>query len=73
MNETFRAILQDIYHVSEKGGFMEMKDFERSLGLDGSVLRPILEDLKEKKLIVELPEGFQLTPEGRSFCRSRWV
>lgn len=73
MNQTTCNILQDIYHRSATGGFMRVKELERTLGLDGTELRSILEDLKEEKLIVELSEGFQLTPEGRSYCRSRWV
>jgi hypothetical protein len=65
-------ILQDVYHRTSGGSFITMGELETGTGMPASGLRPRLEDLKEMGLMVEHPEGFQLSPPGLRFCRSRW-
>ena len=50
-----------------------MDSLETLHGRSGSQLRPGLEDLKEAGLIVEHEEGFQVSLQGKAFCRSRWA
>ncbi len=66
-------ILHDIYHETSSGGFITMDSLETLHGRSGSQLRPGLEDLKEAGLIVEHEEGFQVSFQGKAFCRSRWA
>jgi len=52
---------------------MTLYDLETETGLSGSKLRPMLEDLKEESLLIEHPEGFQVSESGSYFCKRRWV
>jgi predicted transcriptional regulator len=66
-------ILHDVYHATSGGGFITMDELETLHGRSGSQLRPSLEDLKEDGLIVEHEEGFQVSRQGRTYCRSMWA
>ena len=68
-----RDLLNEIFHRTEKGDFVTMDELETEFGLSGSDLRPMLEDLKEARVVVEHHEGFQVTPHGITECRSRWA
>ncbi len=72
-NETALLILQDVYHRTSDGSFMTLGELETQTGRSGSNLRPFLEDLKEAGLVVEHPEGFQVSSTGLLYCRSRWA
>lgn len=73
MNAFAERILQDIFHRTANGSFITMGELETKEGMPASGLRPLLEDLKELGLVVEHPEGFQLSPPGLRFCRGRWA
>lgn len=66
-------ILHEIFHRAGKEKFITLYQLETETGFSGSRLRPMIEDLKEESLIVEHPEGFQLTENGIHFCKRRWV
>lgn len=66
-------ILHEIYHRAGREKFTTLYALETETGLSGSQLRPMLEDLKEESLIVEHPEGFQISENGTHFCKTRWV
>lgn len=66
-------ILQEIFNRAGTGRFMTLYELETETGLSGAGLRPMLEDLKEESLIVEHPEGFQISDSGFHFCKSRWA
>ena len=66
-------ILQEIFHRAGTEKFITLYELETETGLSGAKLRPMLEDLKEESLIVEHPEGFQITYSGDHFCKSRWA
>jgi DNA-binding transcriptional ArsR family regulator len=72
MDAVRERILQDICHRTADGSFITLGELETWTGKSGSALRPHLEDLKEAGLVVEHPEGFQVSPPGLGFCRSRW-
>ena len=65
-------ILHEIYHRAGTQRFITLYALEIETGLSGGELRPILEDLKEELLIVEHPEGFQVSDKGSHYCKSRW-
>jgi hypothetical protein len=66
-------ILYEIFHRAGTKNFITMYELEVETGMPGSKLRPIIEDLKEAGLIVEHPEGFQLSGNGLNRCRTLWV
>lgn len=66
-------ILQEIFHKAGSERFITLYDLETETGLSGSILRPMLEDLKEENLVIEHPEGFQLSESGIHYCRGRWA
>jgi ribosomal protein S19E (S16A) len=66
-------ILQEIFHHAGEKKFISFYEIEILTGCSGADLRPMLEDLKEATLILEHPEGFQISDSGRDFCRSRWI
>lgn len=66
-------ILQEIFHRAGTDRFMTLYELETETGLSGSALRPMLEDLKEESLVLEHPEGFQLSESGLHFCQRRWA
>ncbi len=66
-------LLQDIFQKTGGGDFLTLYELEVEFGLSGINLRSLLEDLKEENLIVEHPEGFQISEAGRLYCRSRWL
>ena len=66
-------ILHEIFHQAGSGNFITLYEIEILTGVAGGKLRPMLEDLKEESLIVEHPEGFQVSKEGENFCKTRWV
>ncbi|TGK17204.1 hypothetical protein EHO61_12345 [Leptospira fluminis] len=65
-------ILQDIFASTQDGGFLTMRDLELKVSESERRLRPILEDLKESRMIVEYSEGFQIAKIGSQYCRARW-
>ena len=71
MNRT--EILYEIFHNAGTDRFITMYELEIATGLSGAKLRPIIEDLKEERLIVEHPEGFQLSGNGLNRCRTLWI
>ena len=71
MNKT--EILQEIFHHAGENKFITFYEIEILTGCSGADLRPMLEDLKEETLILEHPEGFQISHSGRNFCKSRWI
>lgn len=66
-------ILQEIFHHAGDKKFITFYEIEILTGFSGADLRPVLEDLKEERLILEHPEGFQVSESGRDFCRTRWI
>ena len=66
-------ILHEIFHRAGSEKFMTLYELETETGLSGAKLRPMLEDLKEESLLVEHPEGFQVSENGMHFCKRRWV
>lgn len=66
-------ILHEIYHRAGTEKFMTLDELETETGLSGSVLRPMLEDLKEESLLLEHPEGLQISENGSHFCKRRWA
>lgn len=71
MNRT--DILYEIFHRAGTDRFITMYELEVNTGMPGSKLRPIIEDLKEERLIVEHPEGFQLSTRGFDHSRTLWI
>lgn len=71
MNRT--DILYEIFHRAGTDRFITMYELEVETGMPGSKLRPIIEDLKMERLIVEHPEGFQLSGNGLNQCRTLWL
>ena len=72
MNDRHLFVLSEIYFKTATGDFITMGDLETLSGSSGSELRPVLEDLKEERLIVEHQEGFQVSRHGLIFCKTRW-
>ncbi len=66
-------ILSEIYCRAGNKSFITMDELEIETGLSGQEIRSIVEDLKEELLIVEHPEGFQISHNGMHFCKTRWV
>ena len=65
-------ILSEIYFKTATGDFITMGELETLSGSTGEKLRPLLEDLKEERLIVEHQEGFQVSRHGLIICRTKW-
>ncbi len=72
MNEIQLRILNEIYHETGNGEFITMGELETVSGLTGAELRPILEDLKDRRMIVEHHEGFQVSTHGLITCKTKW-
>lgn len=66
-------ILSEIYSRAGNKNFITMNELETETGLSGKEIRGIVEDLKEELLIVEHPEGFQISDNGMHFCKTRWA
>jgi len=66
-------ILSEIYNRAGNKKFMTMNDLEIETGLSGKELRGMIEDLKDELLIVEHPEGFQVSDNGMHYCKTRWA
>lgn len=73
MNILTQNMLQDIYQKTSQHTFITLNELEVEFGISGSELRPLLEDLKEGGLIVEHKEGFQVSPGGINYCKTKWV
>ncbi len=65
-------ILNHIYYRTAGGEFITMYELETEFGMTGYDLRPVLEDLKNEQMLVEHPEGFQVSVNGLNYCRSIW-
>ncbi len=72
MNDEQLKLLNEIYHETADGRFTTMYALETITGLTGAALRPLLEDLKDARVIVEHEEGFQVSRHGLIVCRTRW-
>jgi len=66
-------ILSEIYSRAGNNRFITMDELETETGLSGNEIRAMIEDLKEELLIVEHPEGFQISDNGMHFCKTRWA
>jgi predicted TPR repeat methyltransferase len=66
-------ILSEIYSKAGNNKFITMYELETETGLSGNEIRAMAEDLKEEILIVEHPEGFQISDNGMHFCKTRWA
>ena len=66
-------ILSEIYSRAGNKNFITMDELETETGLNGKEIRGMAEDLKEELLIVEHPEGFQISDNGMHFCKTRWA
>lgn len=66
-------ILSEIYSKAGNKNFITMDELETETGLSGKEIRSLVEDLKEELLIVEHPEGFQISDNGMHFCKTRWA
>jgi ribosomal protein S25 len=66
-------LLHEIFHYAGREKFITLYDLEIKTGLSGSLIRPMLEDLKDEILIVEHQEGFQISETGFHFCKTKWV
>ncbi len=66
-------ILSEIYSKAGDKKFVTMNTLEIETGLSGKDIRALVEDLKEELLIVEHPEGFQVSDNGMHFCKTHWV
>ncbi len=66
-------VIHEIYHKAGTEEFITLYELETLTGLSGSQLRPMLEDLKEEILILEHPEGFQISEKGNHYCQTRWA
>lgn len=66
-------ILQEIFHQAGSKKFITLYEIEVLTGYSGIHLRTVLEDLKEERLILEHPEGFQVSEKGIHFCKSKWI
>lgn len=73
MDANSLALLQYLYHKTEKGGFISLYTLEVEFAMSGSKLQTYLEDLKESELVVESPDGFQISGRGILFGKTRWV
>lgn len=73
MDSITLSLLQYLYHKTQKGGFVSLYNMEVEFNLSGSKLQSYLEDLKESELVVESPEGFQISGKGILFGKTRWV
>lgn len=70
---TKTEILSEIYSRAGNKNFITMYELETETGLSGKDIRALVEDLKEELLIVEHPEGFQVSDNGMHYCRTRWA
>lgn len=66
-------LLSEIYSRAGNKKFVTMDDLETLTGLNGTVLRSLVEDLKDELLVVEHPEGFQVSDNGMHFCKTHWA
>ena len=66
-------ILSEIYSRAGNKSFITIDELETETGLSGKEIRGMAEDLKEELLIVEHPEGFQISDNGMHFCKTRWA
>jgi len=66
-------LLSEIYSRAGNKKFITMDSLETETGLSGKELRALLEDLKEELLVVEHPEGFQVSDNGMHFCKTHWA
>lgn len=66
-------ILSEIYSRAGNKKFITMDELETETGLSGKEIRAMVEDLKEELLVVEHPEGFQISDNGMHFCKTRWA
>lgn len=73
LNDLHHDVLRELFHETGNGDFLTFYQLEIITGMDGVQLRGLLEDLKAGILVMEHPEGFQVSPEGISYCRSRWA
>lgn len=73
MTQQRMNILHYLFSKTALGGFVPLYALEIEFALSGSELRTMLEDLKEAELVVEAPEGFQVSPGGINFGRTRWA
>lgn len=66
-------ILSEIYSRAGNKNFITMDRLETETGLSGKEIRAMVEDLKEELLVIEHPEGFQVSDNGMHFCKTRWA
>lgn len=73
MRDIRMNLLHYLYSKTARGGFVALYALEIEFALSGAELGALLEDLKEEELVVEAPEGFQVSPGGVNFARTRWA
>lgn len=66
-------LLSEIYSRAGNKKFITMDELETLTGLNGTGLRSLVEDLKDELLVVEHPEGFQVSDNGMHFCKTHWA
>lgn len=66
-------LLQDIYQKTSRTKYINMDALMLEFGTTEHRLRPILEDLKDNCLIIEHDEGFQISPQGINYSKTRWI
>ncbi len=66
-------LLLELYDMTRDGSFASLYELEIKLGIPAWELRSLAEDLKNRILVDEHPEGFQISREGIQHATSRWV
>ena len=73
MQQEQEDILREIFFNDQRNQLLGIDDLEVLTGKSSGELRPHLEDLKSKQLIIENRRKLELSKEGRHHCASLWV
>lgn len=68
---TTEQILQELYQ--RRGKQVSMETLQIEIGSDIQRMRPAVEDLKTRGLILEEEYCLEITSKGLDYARSRWV
>lgn len=66
-------ILRQLYYAGGRKQKLSRDSLEVLTGIGINRLRPVLEDLKVRRLIIDLENYYELSPSGKSYAESKWV
>ena len=66
-------ILREVFYSNERDQMLPISELEVKMGMSHAELRPLLEDLKRERLLIENRAQLELSYSGLDYAKSRWV